>query len=1083
MAEEIVTRFTADLSDLQAKVKTATATLEGYTEAADEAGDAVAAQGKKVGDLEAKTKTLVTAEKAVTAAVNQQTDAIEESRQAAAKVVFEANDLTDAEKRAAAAAGGITKEYEAMVAAAKKAPPPIREQLGLIQQIQSRITLLNQKKLSLTDPKEIARTNREIQQFEGRLRNLNRVGKTGGLGTLTTQARGLRGALTGAVDGLDSAGLSTGRLSGLVRGLASPLGAAVGLVGGLVYNFLQLDSAQVTIQGIKNGFGSMLAVLRNVNGGISQIIDGFREGMRDAETQDALNDAIAASKILSAEADRESSALIRQARDRSKDAEDRIALLEKANEIINKGSEEGLKNAKDQAELDTKKFVERLAQENTLGTFVEDAVKGVKTLDAETVKWLTKLTDVEGDVVNIDQELLDAAVNSSVAFIAADKARGDQIETNTARINTLREQGDAEQAQRNEKAEAERQKAFEAEKERIEKLSALRAKAAEERTDLENDALRRSTLGDDGQPTLSTATFDIEVQTQKAIDAESAAAAELTALVEANRDAAIAASRGNAKQQEIIAFESARQLEKIEQDKQDTIKLIRAKGEAEITAAQKQSFDKEIAAAKAATAAIEDALLTDDDRQLNAISKKYDELLKLTDKLTVNEAEKGRIRAQLLLARERELTEIIDEEGRKRLEIQVKLIEELGEGVGQALALLATSFSIGENDINAQFDQQLADLQEANQRELDEIAKRNGSQAELEEARNRATASYMDERNRIEQERGKELQENRERQEKEFLKLLIDTLEKVVQIYVAEVIVKQIADGAAQGGVPGALAGAAIGAAIAAIISGIFSALKSSIGGAYRGEEMIGGPAFFNGSRDTHLRRVHPKERIVSADKNMKHYDVLHAIHTDKFDQWKRANLMMEFPDMDHLVMPEINRSGREFLPNRSGHTDDTAIFTQSAGRPSTATPVGFARSPGRSRSCGSTSSRVITGSWNVMPWLVADCTVSGATVSTRAAAPPSGPSCPGVPRVSASCIARMPGARIPSSLVRRMFTGEGSGPLWLAGSTSRSGGTSRSCASALPQSPSGPSNPGPARLSRWKGSVGAGRRAWWGPM
>jgi hypothetical protein len=898
VAEEIVTRFTADLSDLQAKVKTATATVEGFTESADEAGNAIGAQAKKTGDLEAKTKALVGAEQALAGASNA-------AATAAAKEA-KALDTLDKEQQAAAkSAANLTKQTSATAASGQK--------LGVFSRITQGIQAGYQKmvfyakefaigakqgfreafnELPAQAEKSTKRAGKSVTNLTGKVRDelsgavRQSASQFGILGNVAVALGPVGVAVAGIAAGLLAVAKNTDAGATAIEGFGRGAGLIFDRVTGKVKDFFSLLESGSTLgnffQGLIDGaeffiktlspIAPILALLK-----VTGIADAFKEDIAEGQKiaqlyddledkQNAVNEKTAANEIII----RKNLAALR---DTTKTVEERKKLADE----ITAREKENLE-ARRSVVQDELAIQERIAaaQKKSKGEVDDTTKRAISGLKAE-------LSNIEADSVSLTERV-------------------------SARINGIEDADAAKRDARRAKENADAEKAAQQEIQRIEKLSALRAKAAEERTDLENDALRRSTLGDDGQPTLSTATFDIEVQTQKAIDAETAAAAELTALVEANRDAAIAASRGNAKQQEIIAFESARQLEKIEQDKQDTIKLIRAKGEAEITAAQKQSFDKEIAAAKAATAAIEDALLTDDDRQLNAISKKYDELLKLTDKLTVNEAEKGRIRAQLLLARERELTEIIDEEGRKRLEIQVKLIEELGEGVGQALALLATSFSIGEKDINAQFDQQLSDLQEANQRELDEIARRNGSQAELEEARNKATASYMDERNRIEQERGKELQENRERQEKEFLKLLIDTLEKVVQIYVAEVIVKQIADGAAQGGVPGALAGAAIGAAIAAIISGIFSALKSSIGGAYRGEEMIGGPAFFNGSRDTHLRRVHPKERIISADKNVKHYDVLHAIHTDKFDQWKRANLMVEMPAMDHLVMPEINR-------------------------------------------------------------------------------------------------------------------------------------------------------------------------------
>lgn len=876
MAEEIVTRFTADLSDLQAKVKTATATVEGFTESADEAGNAIGSQAKKTGDLEAKTKALVGAEQALAGASN--------SAAAAAAKEAKALDTLDKEQQAAAkSAANLTKQTSATAASGQK--------LGVFSRITQGIQAGYQKmvfyakefaigakqgfreafnELPAQAEKSTKRAGKSVTNLTGKVRDelsgavRQSASQFGILGNVAVALGPVGVAVAGIAAGLLAVAKNTDAGATAIEGFGRGAGLIFDRVTGKVKDFFSLLESGSTLgnffQGLIDGaeffiktlspIAPILALLK-VTGISDAFAEDVAEGQRLAQAyddledkQNALNEKTAANEIII----RKNLAALR---DETKPVAERLKLAdqitasEKENLALKKVqlyAELAILNARAKGQLERKGEVD-----DTLKAEISALRAGLSTLEADSVSLTERVSARRNAILDGEQA------------------------TNDARLA---------------KEKAARDKAFNEEKQRIEKLSALREQAAQTREELERDALRRQTLGEDGAPTLSTQILDVDFKVEDQIDA----------------------AKENAKKQEELAKDNAAELERIAQELATNIVLIRAQGNAEVDALTTKFYKSEEEKAEAATAAIEDALLTDDDRQLNAISKKYDELLKLTDKLTVNEAEKGRIRAQLLLARERELTEIIDEEGRKRLEIQVKLIEELGEGVGQALALLATSFSIGENDINAQFDQQLSDLQEANQRELDEIARRNGSQAELEEARNRATASYMDERNRIEQERGKELQENRERQEKEFLKLLLDTLEKVVQLYVAEIVIKQIADGAAQGGVPGALAGAAIGAAIAAIISGIFSALKSSIGGAYRGEEMIGGPAFFNGSRDTHLRRVHPKERIVSAEKNMKHYDVLHAIHTDKFDQWKRANLMVEMPAMDHLVMPEINR-------------------------------------------------------------------------------------------------------------------------------------------------------------------------------
>lgn len=72
--------------------------------------------GKIAKDYEAAAK----ASKEFATGADRSTDAIRRSREEAAKLILEANDLTDAQKESTAAAGGITKEYLAAAAAAKK---------------------------------------------------------------------------------------------------------------------------------------------------------------------------------------------------------------------------------------------------------------------------------------------------------------------------------------------------------------------------------------------------------------------------------------------------------------------------------------------------------------------------------------------------------------------------------------------------------------------------------------------------------------------------------------------------------------------------------------------------------------------------------------------------------------------------------------------------------------------------------------------------------------------------------------------------------------------------------------------------
>jgi hypothetical protein len=146
---------------------------------------------------------------------------------------------------------------------------------------------------------------------------------------------------------------------------------------------------------------------------------------------------------------------------------------------------------------------------------------------------------------------------------------------------------------------------------------------------------------------------------------------------------------------------------------------------------------------------------------------------------------------------------------------------------------------------------------------------------------------------------------------KQLLTLALDTIEKLVLLNAINAQTGALAFGFASGN---PIAGVIAGIAVSALIKGLFAAAKATIAGAYTGEESIGGPAAFPGeARDTHLRRVHPGERIVTAEKNKKHWNLLHSVHTGDVDGFIESN----------YVIPRIN----EYLNSDTGQRMATSVM------------------------------------------------------------------------------------------------------------------------------------------------------------
>lgn len=146
--------------------------------------------------------------------------------------------------------------------------------------------------------------------------------------------------------------------------------------------------------------------------------------------------------------------------------------------------------------------------------------------------------------------------------------------------------------------------------------------------------------------------------------------------------------------------------------------------------------------------------------------------------------------------------------------------------------------------------------------------------------------------------------------QKALLLILLDALEKQITLQGVGIVSGTTAGGATTGGPAGAAAGLAQGLALSALIKALFAGAKAAISAAYTGEEYVGGKPMWSG-RDGHLRRVHTGERIVTAKDNAENYDLLHAMHVGRLD---------DFIDRNY-VFPAINAYLKSDEGQRASHS------------------------------------------------------------------------------------------------------------------------------------------------------------------
>lgn len=836
MAEEIVTRFTADLSDLEAKVKEADGVIAKFEDGATDAAGAVGKTSNALGGLETKTRALVAADQALAKAAKEASEQSEAIGDAAPGVTA----LGNAEGKAAREAARLANEQKKAASATKQVADQA-PRLNIFQRISQGISR------SFTGAAQSIRAFGQGAR-EGFRSAINDVGK-------------LRTSAKGATEGLDAAGISTGRFGGALRALASPIGLVAAAVGGFLLNLTRLDSVQDSIEKLKAGFQSFLDSLAG-NSTLEDTIDGIREAVELAERLDALNDRAIFNSVRVTRQRADAAVLQRQARNRTLAEEERIGLLTQANVLLEQASDIELTDNIERAEIAYRDLVRSIKQQNPkLSQEFRKTLDGFSTLTDQAA---ARVLGLQTAGFNVSPELLEQAASLQKTIINDEVEITLLRERNQNSIDSLREQSAREQREREQKAAEAREKALERERTRLAELAKLRAQASGIRTDIEREQLRTATLGEDGAPTISTQLLDIDFAQEDAL-----------AQAEAIFAQAEAAAKGHADE-----------LAKIEEEKAATLLAIRAKYDAQAKAAYDKFYADEEQAAKASRAAVTDALLSDTDRQANAIDAKYDALIDSLSKFVQDEDELNALRVALNKKRSEEIDAVMSGSLSRRQELELELVQVAADFLQNSIATFA--------DSNVQYKERVEEINRSYADQLNNLQNFVGAEADLQA-----------ERARINNERNEALNQAERDAGRQRTRILLDTLQKVLTILIGEVVIKQTAQGGATGGVAGAIAGQAQAAIITAILTGLFSALISSVAGAYKGEEYISGrPDIPGASRDAYLRRVHKGERIMTAKANAEHWEPLQAMHTGRFDQWKRDNLTVVWDPILALGTP-----------------------------------------------------------------------------------------------------------------------------------------------------------------------------------
>lgn len=698
MAEEIVTRFTADYTDLQAAVKDIAGEIAKVEDAADGTNKALAGNANSIGSLTGKTKTLVEVDKALAEAAAEAAKNTQDIGKGAAQV----DRVGKSAKGAADAMNRLDKEQKKAASSARQVGDQ-GQRLNIFQRAAQGIS------------GAFSRAATSVRAFV--------QGAREGFRTAIADVEELRTSAQGAGQGLDAAGVSTGRFGGALRALASPIGLVAAAVGGFVLNLTRLDTVQDSIEKLKVGFQSFLDSLAG-NATLEDTINGIGEAVELAERLDALNDRAIFNSVRTTKLRADAALLERQARNRTLTEEQRIALLTEANALLEQAADVELTDNTERAEIAYRDLVRSIKQQNPeLSAEFRATLDGFDTL---TQTAAANILGLQLTGFNVAPDLLKNAADLQNKIVQDETEVGLLKERNENRIDALREANADKEDERQAKLQQQREKALEREKARLAELAKLRTQAEAIRTDIDREQLRTATLGPDGAPTLSTQILDIDFQQEDALNTAREMFAQMEALAQGHAD----------------------ELAAIEQLKVATLAAINKKYNDQETAAYQQFYANEEKAAKDSRAAVTAALTSEQDQAANAIDAKYDALIDSLSKFVTDEDELLTLRNALNKRRQEELDGILQQSVSNRRSIEEQLVDVAAQFLESSISTFASS--------QVQFREEVENINRTYADQLRELEKYAESEAEIQEERARINGERARAINEAERKQGRE---------------------------------------------------------------------------------------------------------------------------------------------------------------------------------------------------------------------------------------------------------------------------------------------------------------------------------------
>lgn len=279
MPEQIVTDLLLNLEPYEAQINKAVEGMERYDTATVSATKDTKTFENSLGSASGKLNaTKIAAEGAAAAEQNMAAAMVDVTKSTTATVAA-TDKLTAADQKQAQAVQGVTTEQQELSAQRTKDNQSFQgqsqAQVGALQKIKAEIAALNAKKLTLTDPKQIAAANTQLSKLTKEFNTLNTTSvKTGG---------GIKSALGSISQQVSTAIPQVGGLGGSFLGLLGPIGLAVGAAAGIGSAFINnMDAGQVFFDGLSRTAGIVFDKLTGkfieVKNSITDVYDNLSSG-------------------------------------------------------------------------------------------------------------------------------------------------------------------------------------------------------------------------------------------------------------------------------------------------------------------------------------------------------------------------------------------------------------------------------------------------------------------------------------------------------------------------------------------------------------------------------------------------------------------------------------------------------------------------------------------------------------------------------------------------------------------------------------------------------------------------------------